>query len=186
MACPIGHVGDRSRRLHPRKSGTEVCEPGDSRASSKAAVCSRGPETLAVLWRAEAAVSDEGSPGGRAAGDTASGMARSDAEVIRRATEALNRAAETGELRPMIEEFYDPAFEYHPPPGVPEPGPYRGHDQIEAFYRFFRDARLPRAHRVTSRVDWAADGRAVKAHCSAYLMVRVPFMPADSWPSTGQ
>jgi ketosteroid isomerase-like protein len=66
-------------------------------------------------------------------------MAGSHAEVIRRATEALNRAAETGELRPMIEEFYDPAFEYHPPPGVPEPGPYRGHDQIEAFYRFFMD-----------------------------------------------
>ena len=66
-------------------------------------------------------------------------MARSNADVIRRATQALNEAARTGEIRPMVEEFYDPESEYHPPPGVPEPGPYRGHSEIEAFCRFFRD-----------------------------------------------
>ena len=63
----------------------------------------------------------------------------SDAEVVLRATEALNEAADTDELRPMIEAWLDPEFEYFPPPGVPEPGPYRGHDEMEAFYRFFRD-----------------------------------------------
>jgi ketosteroid isomerase-like protein len=63
----------------------------------------------------------------------------SDAEVVRRAIDALNRAAETGDLRLMIEEFLDPEFEYFPPPGVPEPGPYRGHDEFERFFRFFTD-----------------------------------------------
>lgn len=66
-------------------------------------------------------------------------MTGSDAEVVLEATKALNQAADTGELRPMIEEFLDPEFEYFPPPGVPEPGPYRGHDEMEGFYRFFRD-----------------------------------------------
>ncbi len=66
-------------------------------------------------------------------------MTVSDAQVVLRATEALNEAAETGELRSMIETWLDPEFEYFPPPGVPEPGPYRGHDEMEAFYRYFRD-----------------------------------------------
>jgi ketosteroid isomerase-like protein len=61
----------------------------------------------------------------------------SDAEVVRCAIDALNQAAETGELRAMIEEFLDPQFEYFPPPGVPEPGPYRGHDEFERFFHFF-------------------------------------------------
>jgi hypothetical protein len=37
----------------------------------------------------------------------------------------------------MIEEFLDPEFEYFPPSGVPEPGPYRGYDEFEGFFRFF-------------------------------------------------
>ena len=56
-----------------------------------------------------------------------------------RFTEALNKAAESGELRPMVERWLDPEIEYLPPPGVPEPGPYRGRDEMEAFYEFFRD-----------------------------------------------
>jgi hypothetical protein len=108
----------QSRRLrrvarHSQAPGKEKLQPG--------------------RWRPGLGAGESGSV------DNASRMARSDVEVVRRATEALNRAAETGELRPMIEEFYDPEFEYHPPPGVPEPGPHRGHDQMEDFYRFFRD-----------------------------------------------
>jgi ketosteroid isomerase-like protein len=61
----------------------------------------------------------------------------SDAQVVLGAIEALNEAAETGELRSMIETWLDPEFEYFPPPGVPEPGPYRGHDEMDAFYRYF-------------------------------------------------
>jgi ketosteroid isomerase-like protein len=61
----------------------------------------------------------------------------SDAETVRRAIDALNQGIETGQIRPMIEKYFDPEFEYLPPPGVPEPGPYRGHDEFEAFLRFF-------------------------------------------------
>lgn len=66
-------------------------------------------------------------------------MTVSDGDIVLRATEALNEAAETGELRSMIETWLDPEFEYLPPPEVPEPGPYRGHDEMEAFYSYFRD-----------------------------------------------
>jgi SnoaL-like domain len=61
----------------------------------------------------------------------------SDGEIVLGAIEALNQAAETGELRSMIETWLDPEFEYLPPPEVPEPGPYRGHDEMEAFYSYF-------------------------------------------------
>jgi hypothetical protein len=61
----------------------------------------------------------------------------SDADSVRRAIDALNEAVETGQLRPMMERYFDPEFEYLPPPGVPEPGPYRGYEQFEAFLRFF-------------------------------------------------
>jgi hypothetical protein len=37
----------------------------------------------------------------------------------------------------MLEKHFDPEFEYFPPPGVPEPGPYRGYDEFETFLRFF-------------------------------------------------
>lgn len=59
--------------------------------------------------------------------------------MVRRACDALNQAAETGDLRPVLEAFFEPEFEYFPPPGVPEPGPYRGYDEFEGFFRFFTE-----------------------------------------------
>jgi hypothetical protein len=50
----------------------------------------------------------------------------SDAQVVLGATEALNEAAETGELRSMIETWLDPEFEYFPPLESPSQAPTAG------------------------------------------------------------
>jgi ketosteroid isomerase-like protein len=45
-----------------------------------------------------------------------------------------------GEFRSTFEQHLDPEFEYEGPPNVPEPGPYRGHQQFEAFLRYFTES----------------------------------------------
>ena len=62
----------------------------------------------------------------------------SDLEIVRAAVAALNRAFADGDFHTAVENWFDPDFEYHPPPGVPEPGPVRG-PQFEQFRPGFAD-----------------------------------------------
>lgn len=60
-------------------------------------------------------------------------------EVVRDAYEGLNRALSGNEFQPVFEAHLDPEFEYAGPPNVPEPGPFRGYEQFEAFLRYFTE-----------------------------------------------
>ena len=61
-----------------------------------------------------------------------------DAEIVRRAVTALNEGFASGDFRAAIDTYFDPDFEYHPPTGVPEPGPFRG-PEFERFLRLFAE-----------------------------------------------
>jgi ketosteroid isomerase-like protein len=63
---------------------------------------------------------------------------QSDVEIVRAALAALNRAFADGDFRTAVDTWFDPEFEYHPPTGVPEPGPFRG-PEFEQFLHVFAD-----------------------------------------------
>ena len=66
-------------------------------------------------------------------------MPGDEIDTVHRAYEALNEGLSTGALRSGLEAWFDPRFEYHPPPGVPEPGPFRGLAEFERFLLFFSE-----------------------------------------------
>jgi ketosteroid isomerase-like protein len=66
-------------------------------------------------------------------------MASDQVETVRAFYAALNEGLSSGDFRVGLEPYMDPEFEYHPPPGVPEPGPFHGIDEFERFLRFFSE-----------------------------------------------
>ncbi len=62
-------------------------------------------------------------------------MSRENVELVRRHYEAWNR----GDLDVVVSVFA-PNIEWHGHPRLPEPGPYRGRDQVERWMKQFREA----------------------------------------------
>ena len=62
-------------------------------------------------------------------------MSRENVEFVRRHYEAWN----AGDVDAVIGAFA-PNIEWHGHPRLPEPGPYRGRDQVERWMRQFREA----------------------------------------------
>ncbi|HEY7150086.1 MAG TPA: nuclear transport factor 2 family protein [Solirubrobacterales bacterium] len=62
-------------------------------------------------------------------------MSRENVELVRRHYEAWNR----GDVG-MVVAVFAPDVEWHGHPRLPEPGPYRGRDQVERWMEQFREA----------------------------------------------
>lgn len=59
--------------------------------------------------------------------------------MLKQAYDGFNRALAGEDFGPIFERHFDPDFEYTGPPEVPEPGPYRGYEEVQAFIRFFSE-----------------------------------------------
>lgn len=61
-------------------------------------------------------------------------MAREDVDFIRTVYQAFNRAAQSGDLSPWIEGFFDQAVEWRLAEDQPDAGPFRGHEWVKRLF----------------------------------------------------
>jgi ketosteroid isomerase-like protein len=61
-------------------------------------------------------------------------MSREDVDFIRTVYEAFNRAAQSGDVAPWIEAFFDQEVEWRLAEDQPDAGPFRGHEGVKRLF----------------------------------------------------